>query len=351
MLPHWNNFAKALAQQEGEVVRLIAIRDFQLPPLVLETILPSMSNMTSIGLGHCNLGPAGFCCLSSFLCNNSSLASLTITREEIDIDMASALSKALSNHSTLGALMLHVCGLNESIVLEKILDGCRRIKWLGFRKNKIRGASAAAFADFIGRKDTQTKHVNLSDNHISDADVPCLVDSLQKNTVLKTLDIRQKSFTDKGKKEMTKTVLDTACVASIVWSNHTCLMCLFEQSDQESILRMNFGKEVLMAILNCRIIDSKHQLIRKKIVFALCNKPEIVSSLLHYLDESPLGLMPRILTLVQERQHYEFSEVDAVNEEGGCLSRLLIVLKGWRMTVLFEGVSSSPKTAKRKRKR
>ena len=177
------------------------------------------------------------------------------------------------------------------------------------------------------------------------------MNSLRKNTALKTLDIRQNRFTDKGKKEMTKAVLDTAGVASIVRSNHTCLMCLFEQSDQESILRMNFGKEVLMAILNCRIIESKHQLIRKKIVFALCNKPEMLNSLLHFLDESPLGLVPRILTLVQERQHYEFTEVDAVSEEAGRLSRLLIVLKGWRMPVLFESASSSPKTAKRKRKR
>lgn len=109
MLPHWENFATALVWRK-EVKFLTAA--FHLPPPVLVVILPSMQNMKQIYFMNSGLGSAGFCCLSSFLRQNSTLLLLSIVTEEIDADMAGLFSEALNNHPTLEHLGLANCGLD-----------------------------------------------------------------------------------------------------------------------------------------------------------------------------------------------------------------------------------------------
>ena len=222
------------------------------------------------------------------------------------------------------------------------------MKRLLFDKNKIRGASAATFAGFLGRNETQTESINVGDNLISDTSVSHFVDSLQENTELKQLNIRQNRLTDKGKREMTKVVLDATDVASIVRSNHTCNLVL----GGESSAPVNLAKEMAMISINADLGLSIDQRIREKVVFALCDKPAILSSLLYYLDESPLGLVPHVLALIQEGQkYYQCIEVDNLKAKADVLSRLFLALKGWKMPELFENVPDSPKVARRKKKR
>ena len=204
------------------------IEGFQLSPAVLETILPSMQDMKMIHLTLSGLGSAGFGCLSSFLLQNSTLLELVIGAEEIDVGMARSFSKALSNRPALRMLVLDWCGLGNGAVLRSILCDCGRVNYLAFRRNKISSQSVAAVAGFIGREETQTRLLDLSDNLMSDADVPLLVDALRKTTTLRSLDVQRNRFTHKGEQALMKmTVLDTSDVASLVRSNHTCKLRLW----------------------------------------------------------------------------------------------------------------------------
>ena len=186
LLPHWEKFAAALTRPREVEVREIFIGSDQLPPPVLETILPSMRNMTMITLLNSGLGSAGLRCLSSFLGRNSTLLKVAIYTDDIDLGAADSLSRAVSNHPTLDSLSLRDCGLDSGNV-GRLLDGCGRVKEILFMENQIASAGAAAIADFVGRNDTQTTSISLCDNLISDADVPRLVHSLRNNTALKCL--------------------------------------------------------------------------------------------------------------------------------------------------------------------
>ena len=272
---------------------------------MLEVILPSMQNMTHVYFDHVGLGSAGLRCLSSFLRQNSSLLWLTIYEEEIDPDVAGVFSNALSHHPTLEELGLGNCGLDDSISLQRILDGCERVKSLQFRQNKIKSASAAAIAGFIGGNDAQTESIDVRSNLMSDADVSHFFDSLRKNTTLKWLHMQRNELTDEGKRKMLNAIHDTTDVASIVRSNHTCNLDLFEEDlFEESSPPVNFRREMAMKSVNADLGLSIDQRIREKVVFALCDKPAILSSLLCHLDESPLGLVPHVLALIQEGQKY-----------------------------------------------
>ena len=125
---------------------------------------------------------------------------LLICAEEINPDVASLVSKTLSNHPTLEYLRLQICGLDNSISLRNILGGCERLKELDFSHNNIRSESAAAIAGFISRNDTKTEFIGLRSNQISDSDVPHLVNYLQKITMLTSLNLLANGFTQKGKR-------------------------------------------------------------------------------------------------------------------------------------------------------
>ena len=165
---------------------------------------------------------------------------------------------------------------------------------------------------------------------------------------------------------MMKAAYDPTDVASIVRSNHTCKLRLrrrlFVGSEEECVMHtingdIDFGTPVELGT---------DQNIRKKVVFALCDKPRILSDLLHYLDDSPPGLVPCVLNLIQEQhdsifsvpsvlkliqEQHDYMFSSRVKAEKGFLSRLFLALKGWRMLELFEGAPRPLKMARRKRKR
>lgn len=75
MLPHWENVARALKQEQGGKIGIVG---FQLTRPVLEAMFPSMQHMQEIGIIYPDLEPTGFHCLFSFLRKNATLLQLLL---------------------------------------------------------------------------------------------------------------------------------------------------------------------------------------------------------------------------------------------------------------------------------
>jgi len=345
LLPHWQRFARVLAERREDK---IVVACFRLPPPVLGTILPSMRGMAVICLVNCGLGTVGVRRLSSFLGRNSSLRVLVLGLEGLDLDAAGSFSEALRCHPSLLCLALEECGLDDGPVLGRILEGCGDVNAVRFSENSIGAAGVAVLAGFVGCNHSRAKCLGLDHNSISDADVPHLVDSLRRNSALTRLDVRKNRLTERGNRDMMKAVIDATDVTSVLRSNHVCQLRLFEDADRPA----SFGELAAMLAINDDTGLRTDRKIRKKVIFALAHEnPGMLTSLLRHFDDTPLGLVPRILELVQKPHDYQFVEVDDVTLEKGSLSRIFLALRGWRMPLLFEIAHRPSKVAGRKRKR
>ena len=101
---------------------------------------------------------------------------------------------------------------------------------------------------------------------------------------------------------------------------------------------------------------SVKQKIRKKVVLALCGVEGGLFDLSHFND-LPLGVMPRVLELIQEHTDMRTKVCHTHARrmpdqlEKDALTRLFLTLRGWELPLLFENLNrSSTNAGKRKKK-
>ena len=188
LLPHWQRFATALNVK----MEYIRIRGISLPISVLDIILPSLQstcNLTKICLCDANLGNEGLLRVADFLKENSSLVSFALRETICELSLANVLSDALNSHPTLRNIRLTSCGLNNIEILQKILEGCKRMKHLSITGEELRYETVGVLADFI-RCNHPTEVMFLGDNSIFDSDSSLLASALENNTNLKQCDLK-----------------------------------------------------------------------------------------------------------------------------------------------------------------
>ena len=289
-------------------------------------------------------------CLSSFLKINSSLERLIIGWGTIDnISIASSFSCALSNHPTLRELLLTVCGLDNSVILGIMLEGCKGLYSFSIICNGIGSEGCSVISAFI-RSNHPLQQLILDHNIISNSDVAILASALKMNTHLLELSLEDNEITTEGDRILMKALFDTTSMNSIVESNHSCMPCTCDFSDHDvrreklslldkSIIKINVNRD-----------DTIEQRIRKKVILALCGVDGDLFDLSH-LNDLPFQLMPRVLELIQKHTEYKTRKCCHALLEREALSRLLHTLRGWELPLLFENLRHPATAGARKRKR
>ena len=302
------------------------------------------------------LGNDGFLKLSSFLRENTSVKKLCIGGDLIDdTSVASSLSDAIKNHPNLEILVLVKCFPFEHAtdILEKILEGCSRLRELRLGYEKLGLDGITIMADFI-RSNNPTQIIQLEHCELKDLDTSLLAAALKKNTYLKELDLRENDdITEAGDKHLLNAIFDPTSMDSIIECNHTIVPFTYDINVASAVDQRPLLEQELFTINADDDISTK-QKIRRKVVLALCGVDGGVFDLSH-LNDLPLQLVPRLLELVQEHSEARRQVVSSIPSqlEKDALTRLFHTLRGWELPLLFEnlrGPSAKGRSGKRKRK-
>ena len=363
MVPHWKKLFKAL---QGRTNVEFHITGISLPTSLLDIAFPALHsvNILKLTIFGADLGGEGFQCLSSYIGNNSSLTSFGVGADQLDdLSVATALSNALKNHPTLKEVFIGDCAFHAS-VFEKILEGCTRKKCLTLTFVDFNSDGIGVMADFISSNHPIEK-LHLKDINIADNDTKLLVLALKTNTRLKELDLRENNeIAEEGEKAILKAMFDQTSLDSIVESNHTCkaytkdhyegLLSIVGFTLNPSIVsvpRPRFYLEREALYINGLNISTRKK-IRKKVVLALCGVDGDLFDLSHFND-LPLGVMPRVLELIQDHATTRMRMANICLEKDA-LSRLFHTLRGWELPSLFVNLntpSANATTGRRKRRK
>jgi len=266
ILPHWKKLAKALV---GRTVKNVEIYHVSLPAPVLDVMFPTFQsmNLNRLSLFNVGLGNDGLMRLSSFLEENTNIRVLWLGGDTIDHSVANSLSYAIKSHPSLDTLVFSACGCSNNNVLEKILEGCAKLRILSISFETL-GLDVTIIADFI-RSNHSIQGIILSHVNISDDDTELLASALKMNTHLRQLDLSDNEITEEGVKTLLKAAFDPTSMDSIIESNHTCLPYTYDASNASALSQRPPLEQELLAINTNNFISIK-QKIRRKVVLALC---------------------------------------------------------------------------------
>jgi len=177
------------------------------------------------------------------------------------------------------------------------------------------------------------------------------------------LNLQNNNITKVGEKNLLSALFDPTSMDSIIESNHICLPYTYDIHNKSMQSKRMSGYEWELYEIHLNRLPIK-QTIRRKVILALslCKARQVEGRLfftgelftLSYFNELPLGIMPRVLELIQEHTEFRKIKSSPVQLEKDALSRLFHTLRGWELPLLFEnlrGPSAKRRARKRKRRR
>ena len=279
----------------------------------------AINSIKFVRFTNINLCREGVVLLSTLVERISSLQTLDLTRNRID-DMNSVLclSRALKAHQGIYHLEMRHCDLgNDPEILSVILQSDVRNIFLEY--NNIGSLGAVKISEYL-EGNPPAVHVHLDNNDFDDDDAILFSQALKKNTNLEGLFLRQNNFTSVGVKTLFSSLYDSTSLNAISESNHTCAVLVFDD------LALPIQK--LLYSLN-DVFNST-----SKILIALHDK----ESLLEYLADVPVELMPEVLAFIQR-------ESDQIQS----ISMMYAAMRWWNMPSLYSYYCCVSSNTKRKR--
>ena len=185
------------------------------------------------------------------------------------------LSRSLKSHSSINELHLNHCDLGSSPeMLSVILQS--DVKYINLENNNIDSLGVLTIAEYL-ESDPPIQRIDLDRNRLNNDDAVLISQALKRNTNLRHMDLKGNHFTSVGVNALLTCVFDSSTLNAISESNHTLTRI-------DIIPSLNFN------LTGC--IDRLLQLdCTQKIMLALQDK----DSLLQYLANVPVGLMPEVL--------------------------------------------------------
>ncbi|KAL7542288.1 hypothetical protein ACHAXR_011638 [Thalassiosira sp. AJA248-18] len=196
ILPHWEAFSEAQRSGNEHGLKIFQIHDIQLPPspFFANKLVPILNNnitsLTGLELRSCNLVSSEIVCISQFLSESSTLATLDLSANKDcwGVDAANSLAAAMKNHPALFFVNLSKCNLGrDSDVLSAVLDGAVTLKSLLLEDNNIGSDGVALIADFLAGNTTALNVFSLDGNDIGADNAITLSRGLKKNKELRQL--------------------------------------------------------------------------------------------------------------------------------------------------------------------
>jgi hypothetical protein len=254
----------------------------------------------------------------------------------------------LKPHLSMDFLAMHHCDLgNNPEILAVILQS--DVKHIYLTHNNIDSLGAVKISEYLAGNPPVTC-LTLDNNDFDDDDALLISQALKKNTNLSRLYLRWNNFTSVGVKALYTSFFDGTSLNAISESNHTCELRVFDKCTPI---------QELLSSLNEDLDRSS------KILIALHDKV----SLLEYLTDMPVELMPEVLAFLQRKMHtklfweglkgYEpivpFQSIDRMfaraQSMNGALSlnRMYSAMRWWNMPFLYSFHRNVSPGTKRKR--
>ena len=325
----WSEFEEALARHRNVEFPNVIIPKIELTRDTMEMLARTLKGRVQNSLVFddndiFNCGSLRY--LSELINGNSSLGHLTIVNSTVydySEQGVEQLFNTVKAHPYLHYLSMSSCTIGDkSNVLSSILhSGMTQIV---LNKNNIGSKGAGIIAQYV-ETNPSLECLELDKNKLNDADAIQLSRALRKNRNLKALFVRGNDFTVSGVKSFFTAIFDSSSMNAIYASNHSCDLSLFSAEDPLSthIGSLNAGSE-----------DSNRT---RKANMALLHSTD---SLLCYIADTKLELMPFVISLVQ-RKADGMKRIDMVH----CIMRY------WEMPSLYSCQCREPTSQKRKRRR
>jgi Ran GTPase-activating protein (RanGAP) involved in mRNA processing and transport len=237
-----------------------------------------------IDFNNANLCGEGIIFLSKLVDACSELQFFCLRHNRIDnMESACCLSRSLKLHSSIHNVHLDHCDLGSSPeIISIILQS--DIKYINLSNNNIDSLGAVTIAEYL-ESDPPIDRIDLNHNRLSDDDVILISQALKSNTSLKTINLLSNNITSVGIKALLTCVFDSSSLHSISESNHTL----------DQMILFSYQKNGSLADSIDRLIELDRA---RKILLALNDK----DSLLQYLANVPVELIPEMLTFPHGRQ-------------------------------------------------
>ncbi len=325
---------------------------------VLEKILAACKkNCDTLEIGHENFDTESVALVAKFIGKKNSLTSFAFTGAVINNENKKLLSDALVKNKTIESLCLHSNKLQLPGIIrntKKMTKSFSNLTRLDLSHNKLPVAGAKVMATFLEsteskllttlimsdnhltskganvllpalKKNTTLQQLDLSKNWLNDQCCPAVIEMLQNNSTLLKFDLtgnkslktvqrrarrrwtyiegrfgldesRSIAHIDGGRAKIVKGALfDTASLASIAASNHTCALKMTGHNHNDSF------EETIRKINALDASDGTK--IRYKIVLAINHvNPDLYNP--RSFDSIPLELIPNLLELLQQRIGY-----------------------------------------------
>jgi hypothetical protein len=267
-----------------------------------------------------NLCADGMISLSKLVEQSVDLETFHMVQNPInDMNAALSLSRVLKVHPSILHVDMSDCNLgNVPEILSVILQS--DVEDLEIADNNINSLGAIKIAEYIERNTTMMC-LRLYGNLLNDDDAVIISRALQENYKLFSLHIYWNNFTSVGVKALFSSVFDSSSLNAIAESNHVLQMIHVISDDY-------FYR---MSKINHNMNDGEWPL-ADKLLIAMHDK----DSLLEYLANLPVELMPRMLNFVQMDR-----------DEVMSLSMVYVSMRYWKMPSLYSyrniHVESNPK--------
>jgi hypothetical protein len=281
------------------------------------------NSSTVVDFNNVNLCGEGIVSLSKLVDVSSELQCFCLRHNPIDnMDSARYLSRSLKSHTRINNIHLDHCDLGSNPkMLSVILQS--EIKIIYLSSNNIDSLGAVKIAEYL-ESDPPIDRIGLNRNRLNDNDAMLISQALKWNTNLSHLDLERNNITSIGVKALLTCVFDSSSLTSISESNHTLeRLGLFTRQKNGRLA------DCIDKLLELNRID--------KIILALQDK----DSLLKYLANVPVELIPEVLTFPQWVVNYP---------QHNYLNIVYSTMRWWNMPMLYSYHHSCVKSdTKRKR--
>ena len=333
--PYWEQLTTAFSNPENGNIRIgsFRIENVEMRKETVAALVTSIcggsaiNSIRDVSFINTNLCGDGIVSLSILVEQSLGLQSLTVSNNRIhDMNSARCLSRALKLHPRINFLDLSHCDLgNDPDILTVILQS--DVNHIVLCISDIDSLGAVKISEYL-EGNPPIGFLYLDHNGFNDDDAILLSRALKRNTNLRQIFLRSNNFTSVGVKALFTGVFDGSSLNAISESNHTCELRLFHDHPPIQQLLSRKDPEAVLSSLN-ETFDRT-----SKILIALHDK----ESLLEYLADLPVELMPEVLAFIQK-------ERDQIHS----MSMMYVAMRWWNMPSLYSFHHCVSSNTKRKR--
>ena len=346
-LPHWKEFANALAEYQyslkclpKETESTLNLYFVQLPSSVLDLLSNALksTHFKNFCLNGNNFGRAGITFALDYMQNNPQLEKFGLYSNPINNeDDVNQLCEIIKDHPALHKIELDECcgeGINGYEVLCSILtSGESKLKYIDLSNNNISSRGSTFLADFLATNPILETLV-LEGNDLNDEDAKSIAHALKHNTNLRYLDIIEPDIfegeiTDSGWDALRKAEFDSTSLNSAADSNHTCYNWTISKFNANPYATTH------------HVFDPTE--VRQKKIYRVLSARNRECSNVQHSDNVPVEFLPDMLASIHQYSNYHVGHKAPPrhDEDVKTLSVVYEILRYWEKAIsVYESLSA-----------